>query len=435
MSDGLYNGVSGLALGTGLYKGVSGLWSGASGLEAGFGNAATLFLNFLSGTLDSRVTFTRSSTATFVGSDGFIQTAAINVPRFDYDPNRLEPRGLLIEEQRTNLTLHSGVTSANWAAIGGTLANAGKTAPDGTSLMGLFTEDTALSPHQMFVTTPPTAIALNTTYTASIYLAAGTRRYVVVYAGTSANGWGVTVDTATWTITGDAQTGTCSIISSSVVTAGNGIYRVTLTGVQSSGVGAMAYVAIGGAPTEDGAVVDNIYLGDGSDFFAWGAQFEEGAFASSYVPTVASQVTRGADIAVMTGSNFSSWFNAAEGTFAFSGDSAYSSGGFIGSVPTTGALLYATANAARTFNGTNFIETANTYRDNAVFTTALGYSTSGRAIVLDSGTVATDANLIQTPAAVTLGGAFGGGYLNGHIRQIVYYNTRLPDATLQTLAT
>jgi hypothetical protein len=37
MAVGLYSGVSGLAVGTGLYKGVSGLWSGASGLIDGFG--------------------------------------------------------------------------------------------------------------------------------------------------------------------------------------------------------------------------------------------------------------------------------------------------------------------------------------------------------------------------------------------------------------
>ena len=40
MSSGLYSGASGLALGTGLYKGISGLWSGASGLITGFGGAA-----------------------------------------------------------------------------------------------------------------------------------------------------------------------------------------------------------------------------------------------------------------------------------------------------------------------------------------------------------------------------------------------------------
>jgi len=46
--------------------------------------------------------FTRATTGTFIGSDGLIQTASINVARFDHDPNTLVCKGLLIEEQRTN---------------------------------------------------------------------------------------------------------------------------------------------------------------------------------------------------------------------------------------------------------------------------------------------------------------------------------------------
>lgn len=42
MSSGLYNGVSGLSLGTGLYRNVSGLWGGASGLVNGFGFSPTI---------------------------------------------------------------------------------------------------------------------------------------------------------------------------------------------------------------------------------------------------------------------------------------------------------------------------------------------------------------------------------------------------------
>lgn len=37
MASGLFDGASGLSLGTGLYKAVSGLWSGASGLVTGYG--------------------------------------------------------------------------------------------------------------------------------------------------------------------------------------------------------------------------------------------------------------------------------------------------------------------------------------------------------------------------------------------------------------
>lgn len=45
------------------------------------------------------------------------------------------------------------------------------------------------------------------------------------------------------------------------------------------------------------------------------AQLEAGAFATSYIPTTSAALTRNADVAVMTGTNFSDWFNASEGTF------------------------------------------------------------------------------------------------------------------------
>jgi hypothetical protein len=46
------------------------------------------------------------------------------------------------------------------------------------------------------------------------------------------------------------------------------------------------------------------------------AQLEAGAFATSYIPTTTTSLTRNADLAVMTGTNFSDWFNASEGTFS-----------------------------------------------------------------------------------------------------------------------
>ena len=64
--------------------------------------APALDLDFTTGTLDSRVTFTRTTTATYVNSSGVIASAAIDAARFDHDPVTLDPRGLLLEEQRTN---------------------------------------------------------------------------------------------------------------------------------------------------------------------------------------------------------------------------------------------------------------------------------------------------------------------------------------------
>ena len=47
------------------------------------------------------------------------------------------------------------------------------------------------------------------------------------------------------------------------------------------------------------------------------AQLEIGAFSTSFIPTDATTKTRNNDVATMTGTNFSSWFNASEGAFAY----------------------------------------------------------------------------------------------------------------------
>ena len=57
------------------------------------------------------------------------------------------------------------------------------------------------------------------------------------------------------------------------------------------------------------------YTGDGSSsLYFYGPQVENGAFMTSFIPTTASTVTRSADLAQMTGTNFSSWYNQSEGT-------------------------------------------------------------------------------------------------------------------------
>lgn len=50
------------------------------------------------------------------------------------------------------------------------------------------------------------------------------------------------------------------------------------------------------------------------------AQLEAGAFATSYIPTTTTSLTRNADAVSMTGTNFSSWYNASEGSLMFQGD-------------------------------------------------------------------------------------------------------------------
>jgi hypothetical protein len=52
----------------------------------------------------------------------------------------------------------------------------------------------------------------------------------------------------------------------------------------------------------------------GFGLYFWGAQLEAGAFPTSYIPTTTAAATRSADVASITGANFSSWYRQDEGT-------------------------------------------------------------------------------------------------------------------------
>jgi hypothetical protein len=65
----------------------------------------------------SLITFTRASSATYIDSAGTLQTAAVDVPRFDHNPTTGESLGLLAEEQRTNLLLNTATLSTQSVTV------------------------------------------------------------------------------------------------------------------------------------------------------------------------------------------------------------------------------------------------------------------------------------------------------------------------------
>ena len=115
----------------------------------------SLNLNFArSRALDPRITFTRSTIATYVGRDGLIKYAGVNEPRFDHDPDTLESLGLLIEESRTNIALYSQeFNNVYWNKSGGgnpgTAVTANQAvAPDGTITADYIDYTTAIANSQ-----------------------------------------------------------------------------------------------------------------------------------------------------------------------------------------------------------------------------------------------------------------------------------------------
>lgn len=224
-------------------------------------------------------------------------TAAYYGPRFDYDPVTLASKGLLIEEQRTNvLTYSEQVDNAAWTKGAASISANATPAPDGTSTADKLVEDNTTSVHQVNQAVTTTAIA----YTFSVYLKAAGRNWAIL--GITDSGSTVRL---TWFDLANGAVGTVGTnITASITPVGNSWYRCSVT-VAAAVAGFNTfriYTSTGNNTTT--------YTGDGtSGIFVWGAQSEAGSFATSYIPTVASSVTRSADIASMTGSNFSSWFN------------------------------------------------------------------------------------------------------------------------------
>lgn len=78
--------------------------------------------------------FNRASRATYIGVNGLIQTAAVNEPRFYYDPLTAECKGIILEREYTNCVLYSEkFTDASWTKTNVTVSDNQVTSPDGTT--------------------------------------------------------------------------------------------------------------------------------------------------------------------------------------------------------------------------------------------------------------------------------------------------------------
>lgn len=347
-------------------------------------------------------------------------------PRFDYDPVTLAAKGLLIEEQRTNLLTYSEqFDNAAWIKINSTVTANAATSPDGTANAEKLVENTANAQH--FVLQIPSATA-STAYTFTVYLKAAerTRAALIDSGGSSATG---VFDLSSGAV---VSTSNCT---ASVSSSGNGWYRCSITftsAVGQTGVNARVFLVNTGTNTT--------YTGDGtSGIFVYGAQLEAGAFATSYIPTVASQVTRSADVATMTGTNYSSWYNTAEGTLfaeftllprTLSGTAVIAYNGSA-----NGRWSYLSSASARMLDGTNTAVAGSIGTPTAVNKTASALSSAGMAISLNGAAPGTSAYVgtFGSQNELNIGQQSGASSINGHIRQIAYYNTRLPNATLQAL--
>jgi hypothetical protein len=212
--------------------------------------APTLNLDFAnSKELDSRITFYRDSIATYYDSKGILKYANVNEPRFDHDPATGESKGLLIEEDRTNIFTYTN-NPERWPLMSGSssdpIANNIKS-PDGTfNATSLIIDGSDPYFYQ-------NGLTLNGTYTFSYWIkAVGTaigKQYSTRITNVSTNSNTSGTLPSEWTR-----------------------YTFTFT----TGSTTTAYIGIE-APDSSPA--------DGDEVSIWGAQLELGGFATSLIPS------------------------------------------------------------------------------------------------------------------------------------------------------
>jgi len=403
----------------------------------------SLNLNFAgSRALDPRITFTRASVGTYVDGNGQFKTAGNDEARFDHDPLTLESLGLLIEESRTNL-VNDSTNNSSWNVVASAVNET--TYP----IKGLATTRVADSPSDgdspylgcsNFGTGSSISMCMSI-YVDAVNSTSDTITLFLFGSGYINHTWnistGVPVPTESFSINGSNYNSG----SQEFIDCGGGIYRLIL---KANYIGSVTTTA-------------RFYLapsGGASDYcIVAGAQMEQGAFPTSYIPTSGTAATRAQDTPLITGTNFTDFYNQSEGTLVLSAD--------IGYLPVSNqsavvfentssqstdliALGYrvgggASGNLGGWYQGNGATAT---FKDHSVgvtvnseFRQAFAYKTDDLASVVNGTTPLTDnsGTLSTSIDRVRFGEYYSDGMTSGHIRQFKYYPKRLTNAQLQLL--
>jgi hypothetical protein len=211
-----------------------------------------------------------------------------DMPRLDYSGGASCP-SLLLEPQRTNLALYSEqFDNAAWAKSNATVTANATTSPEGyVNAYKLITNNAVINGQ---ITDNISKSASQITYTSSIFVKKAEWDRIGLYISDAStfNNRGQAFFNLDGTLGTVAAAGTFTNASSNIEEYPNDWYRVylTVTVPSTTTTIVLRYYSL-----------DNNELnGDGtSGIYIYGAQLEEGRYATSYIPTYNTSVTRSGD--------------------------------------------------------------------------------------------------------------------------------------------
>jgi hypothetical protein len=378
-----------------------------------------------------------SYNATRVNSEGLIEEVLSNVPRLNYPMIDGVVSGcpsLLLEPQRTNLLLRSeAFDNAYWTKTGSSVVS-GFTSPKGDLSAFKLVEDTSTGGHA--TTRADFGAGVNLAqYTLSVFAKKGENDLLVIQDGTIGSN-------AYFNLTNGVVDGITGTGTADIKVLLDDWYHCSFTFTQS-GVNLRPQIALSDT-TLKGSFPS--YTGDGtSGIYIWGAQLEVGSYATSYIPTVASTVTRVAETA--NGAGNVNTFNDSEGVL-FAEISALVNGDttkqislsdgtlnnrIVFGYPSSGGTIYFEIRNAGTAIAFVSVPVPNVVEISKI---AVKYKNDDFALWINGIEVATD-NSGTLPVGFSRlafdNGNATGGQFYGSTKQLQYFDTALTDQELQQL--
>lgn len=356
-------------------------------------------------------------------------TAASGVPRFDHNPISGDSLGFLVEQQSTNLLLRSDdFANASWSKTNTTVTSNTIVAPDGT-LTGDALVVTSAGV-QCTIAQGATLAAVASTFTC--YVKASSASWVCLGSNQFAADFG-------WfnVSTGVVGSRSGAVTASQIQAVGNGWYRCSVTGTFTANSNRTISVAS----------ADTVFTSPsvGSEVYIWGAQLEATAFSTSHIATVASQVTRAADAASMTGTNFSSWYSQGQGTLYVENlaqnAAAANNKNLRFSDGTTSNEIWLGSGSPGTSARSQILSGNVTYFDSNMSnqvtaeqfgTYALAFETNNT-VLCSNGTLGTVDTAVPIPSSINQFAIIPPSQRAGYYKKIVYFPRRLSNEELQEM--
>lgn len=393
--------------------------------------------------------YTPTTSAPVVKYQPVLQTAASGEARFDHDPTTGESKGLLIEEARTNLLPYSGAfDNGQWNKTRVNITANNLIAPDGTLTADTLIADTNSAEHYI----QDNLTAATGTFTDSVYAkSSGDYLFAIrpVHVGADQ---GATQEGYFNLNTGTVHS-TSSGTTASIEDVGNGWYRCSLTHTVSGTLSGSYAFRIQIYENDGSGGTVSIYAGDGySGVYLWGAQREAGSFPTSYIATSGSTATRASDLPIMSGSNFTDWFNSiplsgyVEYDFQTSAINqrlfSIDTNGYDPRLVAIGSVSNGYGPTIELYADGNFYTTltsgATTPTETGTHKMAFAFADNDAANSKDGAAVVTDTSFVfpSNFSQLRIGSqANGVNLMQGTIKKLAFYPKRLPNATLKAMTT